>query len=107
MAWRSSGKNLQFTEGDWGVAEVVTISGFTVSPNDSFKFIFMTKKNGDMILEKVFTGLTTNSMELSFTEEESALFPVGSYVYSLDWYQNGQFMCNLIECGGLKVVDKA
>jgi len=107
MAWRSSGKNLQFVEGDWGVAEVVTISGFTVSPSDAFKFTFKTKKNGETILEKEYTGLTKNQMELSLTQEESALFPVGSYVYSLDWYQNEQFMCNLIECGGLKVVDKA
>ena len=107
MAWRSSGNNLQFVEGDWGIAETVKIHGFDVTSADSFRFTFKTKRNGELILEKVYTNLTGNSMDLAFTEAESQLFPVGSYVYSLDWYQNNQFMCNIVECATLKVVDKA
>jgi hypothetical protein len=41
------------------------------------------------------------------TEEESALFRVGDYVYSIDWYQDGSFMGNLIKCAAFKVVEKA
>lgn len=107
MAWRSSGKNLQFVEGDWGIAELVKIHGAEITENDSFKFTFKTKRNGELILEKIYTDLEENTIELSLTEQESQLFPVGSYVYSLDWYQNGLFLCNIVECGSLKVVDKA
>lgn len=105
--WRSNGNNLSFVEGDWGIAETVNIYGMEITANDSFRFIFKDRKNGNQILEKEFTALDDNSLELMLTEAESQLFPPGSYVYSLDWYQNGMFMCNIIECGGLKVVDKA
>lgn len=105
--WRSKGSSLQFVEGDWGITETVNIHGFEVTPNDSFKFIFKDRKNGNQILEKIFTAQDDNSLELVLTEQESQLFPPGTYVYSLDWYQNGLFMCNIIECGSLKVVDKA
>lgn len=108
MAWRSSGNNLQFVEGDWGIAEIVKILGLEeVVPADSFKFTFKTKRNGDLILEKVYTDLVTNLIELVLTEAETQLFPVGTYVYSLDWFQNGNFMCNIVDCATLKVVDKA
>lgn len=105
--WRSSGNNLSFVEGDWGIAEIVNIHGIEVTTNDSFKFIFKKQKNGSPILEKEFTSPDGNALELVLTEQESQLFIPGNYVYSLDWYQNGHFMCNIIECGGLKVVDKA
>ena len=105
--WRSSGNNLSFVEGDWGIAETVNIHGIEITANDSFKFTFKDRRNGSLILEKEFTALEDKSLELVLTEQESQLFHPGSYVYSLDWYQNGMFMCNIIECGGLKVVDKA
>lgn len=93
------------TEGDWGVKLPVTVSGATFAANDSLKIVI---KNGETTLvEKEYTNITQNTVNLELTEAESALLPVGSYVYRLDWYQDGAFMCNIIPISTFKVVDKA
>ena len=48
-----------------------------------------------------------NTVELSLTEAQSALLPVGDYVYALDWYRDEVFMCNIIPQGVFRVVKKA
>ena len=105
--WNVSGANLQITEGDYGVALPVEIKGTTLGAQDSIKLTFKTAVNGDEILSKTFDGITDNTVSLELTDEESALFSVGVYVYCLDWYQNGNFMCNIIPSALFKVVDKA
>lgn len=105
--WNVSGTTLIMTEGDYGIKLPVTISGATLAAGDSVKLIFKAKQNGDELLVKDFDSITDNTVELELTEAEAALFPVGSYVYSLDWYQDGNFMCNIIPSAILKVVDKA
>lgn len=105
--WNVSGYNLQMAEGDYGLALPISISGTTLGAQDSIKLTFKTAVNGDEILSKTFDGITDNTVSLELTEAESALFPVGQYVYRLDWYQNGNFMCNIILAANLKVVDKA
>lgn len=107
MAWYVNGTNLTMTEGDFGVGEKVKISGATLGGNDSLKFTFKDAANGNTILTKEFNGITNNEVTLEFTEAESALFPVGVYVYVLDWYQSGSFMCNILPASLFKVVDKA
>lgn len=104
--WRTHTNSLSMAEGDFGIRLPVTVTGVTLTASDSLKFTFKTAKNGDEILVKEYTP-TNNEVPLEFTEEESELFPIGGYVYSLDWYQNGLFMCNLIPCGDFVVVDKA
>ena len=109
MAWNVTGIpciNLSMAEGDFGVSLPVTISGAALGSQDSVKMTFKTALNGEMILEKNFSGIVENTVNLEFTEAETALFRVGTYVYSLDWYQNGNFMCNIIPIGLFKVVDK-
>lgn len=92
-------------EGDWGVKLPVTVSGVTFSEHDSIKIVI---KNGETTLvEKEYTNITQNTVNLELTEAESALLSVGSYVYRLDWYQDGAFMCNIIPISTFKVVDKA
>ena len=105
--WTVSGNNIKMAEGDYGIQLPVKVSGVTLTASDSLRFTFKTAQNGDEVLVKEFDNITDNTVNLEFTEAESALFPVGSYVYSLDWYQNGLFMCNIIPVAGLKVVDKA
>lgn len=103
--WNVSGNSLSMTEGDWGVKLPVTVSGATFAANDSLKIVI---KNGETTLvEKEYTNITQNTVNLELTEAESALLPVGSYVYRLDWYQDGAFMCNIIPISTFKVVDKA
>ena len=94
-------------EGDWGIQLPITITGTTFAENDEVKLTIKTALNGGTILEKTFSDLTDNTANLELTEAESALLPVGSYVYRLDWYQDGTFMCNIIPIASLKVVDKA
>lgn len=105
--WGGTYSDLRMTEGDFGLALPFTITGFTLGANDSLKFTFKQRKNGAVLLEKTYDSITENTVNLEFTEEESALFKPGSFAYSLDWYQDGSFLCNIIESGILKVGDKA
>ena len=104
--WRVDGNNLQMVEGDYGMTLPVEITGSTLGSADSIKFTFKAVLNGSVVLEKDFDSITDNTVELQFTEAESGLFHVGSYLYSLDWYQDGRFMCNIIPAARFKVVDK-
>ena len=106
MAWDVSGNYLTMAEEDFGIELPFSVSGTTLSSFDTLRFTFKNKMNGTTILEKEYTP-EENSAELVFTEAESELFPVGKYVYNLDWYRDGVFMCNLIQCGTFRVVDKA
>lgn len=103
--WNVNGLQLNMTEGDWGVKLPVTVSGVTFANNDSVKIVI--KSGETTIIEKEYTNITQNTVNLELTEAESALLPVGSYVYRLDWYQDGAFMCNIIPISTFKVVDKA
>ena len=103
--WYASGNRLTMTEGDWGVELPVTISGVTFTSSDAVRIVI---KNGDdALVSKDFTNISNNTVDLELTEAESALLPVGVYAFSLDWYQDGAFMCNIIPSGVFKVVDKA
>ena len=104
--WKVFGDNLQMAEGDFGIPLNVTVRGVTGSQTDSLKFNFKNRVNGAAILEKEYS-LTENATALILSEAESNLFHVGQYVSSVDWYQNGVFMCNIIPIGVFKVVNKA
>ena len=103
--WNVNGITLNMTDGDWGVKLPVTVTGVTFTANDSVRIKI--QRDETTIIEKEYTNITQNTFDLEFTEAESALLPVGSYLYSLDWYQNGAFMCNIIPSGMFLVGDKA
>ena len=103
--WNVNGITLNMTEGDWGVKLPVTVTGVTFTANDSVRIKI--QRDETTIIEKEYTNITQNTFDLEFTEAESALLPVGSYLYSLDWYQDGAFMCNIIPSGLFMVGDKA
>lgn len=105
--WVSNGSTIQMTEGDYGIKLPFSVSGTTLAASDSLRFTFKDVINGTPILEKEYTNIQQNAADLEFTEAESSLFPIGTYVYNLDWYQDGNFMCNIIPLGVFKVVDKA
>ena len=102
--WNVNGITLNMTEGDWGVKLPVTVTGVTFTANDSVRIKI--QRDETTIIEKEYTNITQNTFDLEFTEAESALLPVGSYLYSLDWYQGGAFMCNIIPSGRFVVGDK-
>lgn len=95
------------TEGDYGITLPVTINGTTLAASDSLKFTFKTAANGEVILEKSYANISENTTALEFTKAESELFNAGFYVYTLDWYQDGSFLCNIIPGSVFEVVDKA
>ena len=104
--WHISGNNLQMAEGDYGFELPVTIKGTTLSAADIIRITIKDEKNGATIIERDMIP-ADNEVKLTLTEEESALLPIGDYVYRLDWFQSGNFMCNIILCSAFKVVDKA
>lgn len=105
MAWSVVGQTIQMVEGDYGIELPITINGTTLGEQDSIKITF--KSGSDTILEKEFSNIVDNTVSLVLTEAESALFNVGNCSYSLDWYQDGLFMCNIIPSASFKVVGKA
>lgn len=105
--WAVNGQDLKMTEGDWGIQLPVTIDGTTLTANDELKLTIKTAINGDIVVEKTFSNISQNTVNLVFTAQESALFSVGTYVYALDWFQNGAFVCNIIPAAMFKVVEKA
>ena len=105
--WYISGQEIKMAEGDWGLTLPIVISGTTLTALDEIKLVIKTAMSGDTILEKTYTNITQNTVNFSLTESESELLPVGIYVYRLDWYQGGAFMCNIIPFSNYKVVDKA
>ncbi len=109
MAWSANGQNLTMTVKDFGVEVPYSVDvGVDLGANDTLKFTFK-KAVGDEaedLIVKEFTGITDNQVMLVFTEAESELLPIGTYVYRLDWYQSGSFMNCIVEVGTLKVVRK-
>lgn len=107
--WVVNGQNLTMVEGDFGIQLPVTIDGTTFAANDEIKFTLKTAMNGETLVEKTFpyAEISENTVNLELTEIESATLPVGTYIYSLDWFQDGAFMCNIIPFATFKVVDKA
>lgn len=103
--WTSNGNSIQMTEGDFGIALPITISGVTFASNDSIRIEI--KKDAETVLTKDFTNIVGNEISLELTAEESELLTVGVYLYSLDWYRDGAFMCNIVPFGLFVVGDKA
>lgn len=107
--WIVNVYNLEMTEEDYGIELPISVTGIEFGEGDTLRFTFKKSVNGETLLVKEFTNneIVDNVVNLVFTDAESALFPVGSYVYSLDWYQLGVMMCNIIKSASLQVVEKA
>lgn len=105
--WIANNLDFKMVEGDWGVELPITFEDITLTASDELKFVIKSASDGDVLVTKVFTNISENTINLALTASETALLPVGTYVYSLDWYQSGAFMCNLVPCGVFRVVNKA
>ena len=105
--WAVNANQLKMTEGDFGVQLPITISGPTFTQNDQIKFTLKNKNNGSVLITKTFSSITQNTINLELTESDSSALSVGVYVYTLDWYQDGAFLCNIIPSALFEVVDKA
>lgn len=104
--WAVYGNDLSMAEMDYGLKLPVIINGATFAENDEVKLTIKTAVNGETLIEKTYGAIVDNTVDFELTEAESSLLPVGCYVYRLDWYQDGAFMCNIIPYASFKVVDK-
>ena len=108
--WNTKSKgstDITMTEGDYGVSIPFVVQGVTIDSGDSVLLTIKKEKNGKEILEKNFTNIVANTIDVSFTESETDDLKIGSYVYTLDWYKNGVFQYCLVNNAKLKVEDKA
>lgn len=103
----TAGKDLQMTEGDYGIDLPIVIKGTDLNNSDSINFIVKTSVNGTTKLTKTFTNVQSGIINIRLTSSDANSLPVGTYVYSLDWYRSGSFMCNLVPYAIFKVVEKA
>lgn len=102
--WNCTGQNITMVRGDFGIELPITIGGATFAENDELRLKIC--RNGEEIVSKVFDTIEQNTITLMLTEEESDLLRVGAYAYSLDWYHDDAFMCNVIPTASFKVVGK-
>lgn len=105
--WDVSELRITMTVGDYGIELPLTVTDVEFSANDKLELTIKKAMHGDALVAKTFENIEGNTVKLELSAEESAALPVGSYVYKLDWYQNGVFMCNIIKKADYKVVDKA
>ena len=104
--WIVNDTEITVCEGDYGVKLPLTIKDITFAQNDVVLFTLKKSANNTAILTKSFTNVQQNTVSLELTEADSQLLKNGTYIYTLDWYQDGAFMCNIIRDGVFKVVDK-
>ena len=104
--WIVKGREIQMTAGDYGVELPISISGVTLGGSDAVLFT-LKSVHYTTVLTRTFTNIQDNTVNLALTSTESEGLPAGDYIYTLDWYQSGQFMCNLIDGAAFKVVAKA
>ena len=98
--WSVDENEITMCEGDYGIDLPISIEGAELSVGDSLMITIKDVINGTQYLQKSFVDA------LTLTLAETAQVPVGKYVYSLDWYRGGAFMCNIIPKAPFKVVDK-
>lgn len=102
-------KRITMTEGDFGIVLPIEIDTdrTELTSNDKFVFKIFKEINSEAIIEKVFENITNNTIELSFTREESEKLEIGDYYYDLDWFQEDVFLSNILRKKKFKVNDKA
>ena len=107
--WKVDNQNLAISmaEGDYGVALPIVIKGADMGEGDAVLFTIKDRSNGDTVLSKTITTIVSNTANLQLTSADTALLEIGTYLYSLDWYHNEQFMCNVVPRATFRVVDKA
>lgn len=98
--WAVDENDISMCEGDYGVELPISIDGAELADTDAFRITIKDAMNGTEIVSVDFVDA------LSLNSIETALLPVGKYVYSLDWYRDGEFLCNIIPKAKFTVVDK-
>ena len=99
--WAVDENEISMCEGDYGIDLPIALNGVDLASNENLQITIKDAMNGNTLLTKSFKD------NLNLTAAETAYLPVGKYIYSLDWYRNSVFLCNIIPAAKFKVVDKA
>lgn len=87
MALEAKGKKIYMDEYDFGRSIPFTLEGVDILPTDKLLMRIRRNKKSPLLLEKKFDNSSTENgkftFALSFTKEESKLFPANEYCYSL------------------------
>ena len=104
--WKSNGMTIQMTVGDYGVALPITIDDVEFAAGDELLLAVKVKSGGAAVIERTFTDITGNAVDLVLTAAEAAALNVGAYIWTLDWFRDGVLQYNIVRYGCFKVVGK-
>lgn len=107
---KKSPYGIEMVEGDYGITLPITIepeNDEQFSTEDTFAIKIYKKINDEPIINAEYTEIENNTIPFELTQQDSALLPVGMYYYDLDWFQDGNFMCNIIARESFTVLEKA
>lgn len=105
--WSVTNNSIRMVEGEYGVDLPLTITGVELTANDEIRLTIKRDRKGDVAVEKSYSNIQEGTINVRLTEAESSALRVGKYQYSLAWYQEGAFLCYLIEKAPFEVVDAA
>lgn len=100
---RNMCKKIIMTKGDFGIILPIKITGLELSELDNIKITIKKDIDTNSIIEKNYNS---NLIDFSLTKTESEKLLSGEYFYSIDYYRNNQFMCNIIKKESFIVEDK-
>lgn len=103
--WNVNGNTIRMVEGEYGVDLPLTVNGTTLTASDELRLAI--KQDGQTVLEKTYADIVDNTINVRLTEAESSALRVGKYRYSIAWYQEGFFLCYLIDKALFEVVSAA
>lgn len=86
---------ITMTEGDYGVSLPIHFIDAGFETNDSIKVTIMV--DSDTSIEKTYTDIVDDTIDFSLTQAETNQLPVGFYLYSIEWYQDGVFKDCILE----------
>ena len=101
------GNSIEMVEGDFGIVLPIKIENEKLNSDDKFRINIFKDSNETPIVTKEYSNTENNTIEFMLTKEESALLEVGNYVYNLDWFQEDNFLGNVLAKKKFKVKDKA
>lgn len=105
--WEVSGNNIAMTVGDYGLSLPVKINGTTLTTGtDTVRLTVKNNHAATEALKQEYSVFDDNTFSIVLTEEESERLKPGEYAYSLDWYRDGVFMCNIVPKAVFRVVRK-
>lgn len=99
--------NIKMIEGDYGIVLPIKIESQTLDVNDKFSVKIFKKVNEEPIIAKEYTNIENNTIEFKLEKEESEKLKVGRYFYDLDWFQDNNFLGNVIAKKSFIVKEKA